>query len=360
MPIVVLPDKDFLLDALEIKGIQTERINMSILSLKHTISEVILFFLYFVPGIVSVIKLIKKYNIELVHSNTCHVLAGAIAAIIMKIPHVWHVHERDISPFLLRKLLARIILLLSQKVVTVSKDNTRQFFDNLHSSDKIEVISGGVDLSKFHTSISGQSIKDEFNISSVDKVIGMVGRITPWKGHKYFLEAASKVLKSYPHTMFLVVGDVDVPFKEHYKRDLIKYAKRQGILQHVIFTGFRKDIPEIISAFDILVHPSVKPEPFGLVITEAMALSKPVIATSVGGPTEIVNNKNTGILVPPKDSGQMANAICELLENEPKRLAMGENGRTRVESEFTWNKTLYGIEKIYHDLISQNLQELKA
>jgi glycosyltransferase involved in cell wall biosynthesis len=325
---------------------------MSILNRKHTISEVISFFIHFIFGILSVAKSIKKHNVVLVHSNTCHVLAGAIAAKIMKVTHIWHIHERDISPSFLRKMLARTVLFLSEKVITVSEENRRHFFGARHCSAKIAVISGGVDLSRFNKGVSGQRIKDEFNLDGNTKLIGMVGRITPWKGQIYFLEAASKVIKPYPNTKFLVVGDTDLQSREQYKRDLIVFAKNLDLSQHIIFTGFRTDIPELLAALDILVLPSAEPEPFGLVLIEAMALSKPVIATSIGGPLEIIDDRKTGILVPPRDSNALAEVICELLSNELKRAEMGRNGRKRVESRFTWSKTVQSIEAIYQEVLA--------
>lgn len=351
-PIVVLPNKGPLLDNLEKSGIKTKLINISILNRKHTISEVISFFIHFIPGILSVARSIKKHNIVMVHSNTCHVFAGAIGAKIMGIPHIWHIHERDISPHSLRKMLVRIVLFLSEKVITVSEENRKRFFGSRHSSAKIAVISGGVDLSKLNESVSGQRIKDEFNIGDDTKLVGMVGRITPWKGQIYFLEATSKVIKSHPNTKFLVVGDTDLQFREHYKRDLLVSARKLGISQRTIFTGFREDIPELLAALDILVLPSIEPEPFGLVLAEAMAMSKPVIATLIGGPLEIIEDGKTGILVPPRDSSKLAEAICELLGNESKRAEMGRNGRKRVESRYTWSNTIQRIEAIYRETLA--------
>ncbi|PIU68061.1 MAG: glycosyltransferase family 1 protein, partial [Armatimonadetes bacterium CG07_land_8_20_14_0_80_40_9] len=144
---------------------------------------------------------------------------------------------------------------------------------------------------------------------------------------------------------FLIVGDG--PLREELKEQ----SKDLGIEDEVTFTGSRQDIPEIMAALDIFVLTSIK-EHFGRVVIEAMACGKPVIATNSGAVPEIVEDKVTGILVPPEDSEKLAEAIIELLEDKEKAKEMGIAGRKRVEELFSIEKHTRQIEEVYLSLLS--------
>ena len=351
-PLVVLGHQGPLSEKLREANVPSYPKALSVLNRKHRISEVVPFFRDFLPGTLFILQLIRRYRVALVHTNTCHILSGAFAAALAGIPHLWHIHERDVSPAILRAVLSRLVLRLSQKVIAVSEDNKKQFFGPMQASQKLEVISGGVDPSRFKENINGRSIREEFKIGEDDLLIGMVARITPWKGQEQLIESAKDVVSLFPKSRFLLVGDPDVPAHRAYKRKLIHLADRLGIGEKVIFAGFREDIPEILAAFDILVHPVVEPEPFGLVLVEAMAMSKPVIASAVGGPLEIVEDQETGILVPPCAPRELSKAICRLLRDKSLREEMGRKGRQRAITFFTWDKTIARIETTYRKVLS--------
>ena len=176
----------------------------------------------------------------------------------------------------------------------------------------------------------------------------MVSRLANWKGHKYFLEAAALVKRIAPDAKFLITGG-PMYYNKNYKRELIKYAEGLGLNHNVIFSGIRKDIPEIMSTLDIFVLPSIN-EPFGRAILEAMACGKPVIATNGGGIPEIVKNDETGVLVPLKDADKLAQAIIVLLEDKERAKKMGLAGRKRVERYFSLEKMVEKIETLYDQL----------
>jgi glycosyltransferase involved in cell wall biosynthesis len=307
---------------------------MGIVNRKSNFLEIVLYFVNLIIGTISIMCLIIKRKVNLIHSNTCHIIEGCIAGKLSKRKIICHIHERNISPEAVRR-----------------KENQRHFFGNFHT-DKFRIVSGGVDLKRFHRRLSGKKIRGEFGITDNAKIVGMVGRIAPWKGHRYFLKAAREVLESCPQTKFLVVGEVDTPRNQGYKDELVRICHDLSLDGDVIFTGYRKDIPEVMLALDILVLPSSEPEPFGLVLVEAMALRKPVVATAAGGPLRIITHNVNGLLVPPNDSGMMAHAIRELLQNEKRMEKMGKEGRKHVERHYTWARTVEKMDSVYEELLA--------
>jgi glycosyltransferase involved in cell wall biosynthesis len=142
----------------------------------------------------------------------------------------------------------------------------------------------------------------------------------------------------------LLVGDATFGEKS-FVDELKEMCRELGVAEKVVFTGFRDDVPVIMRSIDLLVHASTLPEPFGMVLIEAMAASRPVVATRAGGVQEIVDSGVTGILVPPGDEDAMARAIVEILSDGGLRQRMGEAGLRRVEERFSRDETTRGIER---------------
>ena len=177
-------------------------------------------------------------------------------------------------------------------------------------------------------------------------VVVLVGRISPWKGQDVFIRAAAIVLKTFPACRFQIVGSA-LFGEDALEGELRQLAVSLGVGDRVEFLGFRKDVPEIIAASTLLVHASTVPEPFGQVIVQAMAESKPVVATRGGGVLEIVDDGKTGLLVPMKDAEAMAKAIGEILADPAKAQKMGEAGRERFLEKLTIERTVEEVEAVY-------------
>ena len=178
----------------------------------------------------------------------------------------------------------------------------------------------------------------------------MVGQIAPWKGQEDFLKAAAEVLKKEQAVRFLVVGDA-IFNKELSLEKLKEISGQYGIGNKVIFTGLRKDIPQIIACLDILVLPSWR-EPFGRVMLEAMAMVRPVIATDCGGPGEIIINGETGVLVPIKKPTLLAESMIKLLRNPNERRKLGEAGYKLVRSRFALEEQVKKVTDLYQKLLA--------
>ncbi len=161
-------------------------------------------------------------------------------------------------------------------------------------------------------------------------LIGILARLQRWKGLHVFLESAARVLQVYPEAQFVILGDPH--FSEpDYLTELIEQARQARISEQVHFAGYQTEIPLWMQALDVVVNASVGPEPFGMTIIEAMALSKSVVATRQGGPLEIISDGKDGLLVQPDDAGALASAILHLIEHADSRRVIGKSARQRAQ-----------------------------
>lgn len=189
-------------------------------------------------------------------------------------------------------------------------------------------------------------VRCEVGAAPGDPLVGIVGNIMKWKGQEVVLRAIHEVKKVQPGIKCLIVGKVAERYEKYYEK-LKKYVQDNKLDDNVIFLGYRRDVPEIIRQLDILLHASLEPEPFGLVVLEGMSQGKAVVATNAGGPAEIVLDHETGILVEPGNSDQMAEAIISLIANKDMACSMGEKGKKRLLETFTTEKMIEETERLY-------------
>ena len=208
--------------------------------------------------------------------------------------------------------------------------------------DKFKVIYGGVDLNRFRPGIDPGPIQKEFNLPQSVPVVIFIGSFVPrpnhTKGGYWLMKAMEQVLSKIPQVKLLVVGGAD--------KNLFYRLASPQLQQATIFTGFREDVPELISASNLLVNCSLS-EGLAGVIREALACAKPVVATAVGGNPELALNGETGILVPPKDPEALAQAIIKLLTNPELSRKFGEKGRELVEKLCSNERRVDQFEEVY-------------
>lgn len=220
----------------------------------------------------------------------------------------------------------RLLTLFFNNIVTVSNAN-RQFLKTLNIKKKIEVIYNGINLELFNNQDISLCRK-ELNISKNDFMLTSISSLIPRKGFDVLLNAVSKVVKVIPNIKLVIVGSGPL---ELMCRQLVRELK---IENNVLFLGFVENFPyHILAASDVYVSAS-NAESFGIVYAESMAYGIPVVATNVGGIPEVVENEKTGLLVPPGNADNLADAIINLLRNKELRTTMGQNGRKRVERLF--------------------------
>ncbi|MBI4593078.1 MAG: glycosyltransferase [Candidatus Rokubacteria bacterium] len=210
---------------------------------------------------------------------------------------------------------------------------------------KIVSVPAGVDTARFHPGVSGAAVRAELGLAPTTKLVGLVANVRGSKGHRYFLEAAQAVLRAEPATRFLIVGD-GIGFDDVRRR-----VRDMGLEREVIMTGFRRDIPEVMAALDLLVLPSTRSEATSQVIPQALAVGTPVVATSVGGIPEIVSDGETGRLVPPADAAALAGAVLELLGDPAAAATLAEAGRQLVQARYTVDAMMATTTRVYAKLL---------
>ncbi len=213
-------------------------------------------------------------------------------------------------------------------------------------SDKTIVIHDGVDTSVFRPKRSA-SKQDARRKRSL--VIGTVGRVEHRrKGQDIFIEAARVALKTRKELRFVIVGHEREEFGER-ERALHQMVERYGLTDKIQFRGFvpREKMVDVMNELDVLVLCSKQPEGLGLVLLEAMACGKPVIAPAEGGPLDIIENGSNGILIPARDPERLAEAILYLAEHPDERKKLGKSGRKRVESSFRIEDTASKLASLY-------------
>ena len=286
--------------------------------------------------------IVKRERIDLVYANTYRLNPYCLGvARACKIKAVTHVHD-----IIERKHVINFLLHKSRYLVTPS-DYVRSRFGNIKA--KVFVVPNAVDLGKF-SNIQTGNIRRELGISPDAFLVVMVANFVERKGHKFFIEAASRFKDMAGEVKFIIVGD-SVYGGPLTMEVLKKFAREKNAESSVIFTGARNDIPEILSASDTLIVPS-QIEPFSLAAIEAMAAKLPVIADiKSGGPTEIIDDGRTGILIDCSDTDALVEAILELIKNQPLRRSLAEAGYQKAKEKFDIPVFIHNMQKLLQEVL---------
>lgn len=306
-----------------------------------------------IPYVWSLSRTIKRLKVDLVHTNSLKAdILGGLAARLAGTKVIWHVRDRievDYLPARVVKVFRRLVRLIPHAVIT----NSHATMETLHlgSPDQVQsdrgawkgwsrVVHDGFDFSaSSSTPIS----------TSGPLAIGLIGRISPWKGQDIFLRAAAIVHQSFPEVRFRVIGSA-LFGEEEYEKRLHQLCIELELVNCVDFLGFISNIQAEIERLDLVVHASTIGEPFGQVVIEGMAARKAIIATRGGGIPEIVLDGETGILVAMKDVDAMARAMLTLLSQPKRREEMGNQGFQRIVDAFSIQKTADSVGRFYQDL----------
>ncbi|MEW6614142.1 MAG: glycosyltransferase family 4 protein [Thermodesulfobacteriota bacterium] len=309
--------------------------------------------------ILKLMRIIKKECVHIVHSQGARAdFFSRVAVRGTRRSHLVSTIQMPVEGYdvsILRKKIYRIFDRFSERFVdrfiVVSESLKKTLIDDRRIPlNKVIKIYNGVELDAYTPDVFCQSpseIRKKLEIKNEIFVIGTIGRMVWQKGFEYLIEAASNVIKEYPEARFLIVGEGPLKGKLKVK------SKELRVEDKVIFTGFRTDIKEVLSAIDIIVIPSLL-EGFPMITLEAMAMAKPIIATNINGITEQITDGINGILIPPKNPSAIAQAIITLINNREKAKEMGLAARKKVEEEFSIEKMVSEIEKVYFSLMETN------
>ena len=228
------------------------------------------------------------------------------------------------------------------QLIAVSSAIERKIRNEGRDTVPVRLIYNGVDLERYDNQEACCTLPEEYGMEPGSQIVGVVARLEPEKGHPTLLEAWPRVLRAVPDTYLLIVG-------EGSRRDALEAQARELRIAHrVVFTGRRDDVPAVTAALDVAVLPSYR-EAQGLTILEAMALSRPVVASDVGGIPEMIEDGRTGLLVPPHDADALADAITRLLLNHPLADTLGRAGHDMVHDRFCIELMVSAIQSIYDE-----------
>ena len=345
-----LPYEGLLTQELTRSGIPSAEVNLGVLRRQYRNPTGIMKFGYrTLASARSIADYCQEKRIDVIHTNSTAVIAPGIAARRTGLPHFWHVREIITQPAWLNKLISGSLNRYADTVIAVSgpvKENLLKAQPALES--KCVVVHNGIDPQDFLSVPPAERdrLRQSWGASADTVVVGMVGRISAWKGQEFFLEAASHVAEAGQDVRFVLVGGT-VLGEEGRKQALEQQAEDLGLANHVVIDDFRLDVPAVMAAFDVFVLPSTRPDPFPTVVLEAMAAGKPVLATAHGGALEQVNVPETGLLVSPTDVSELVAAMRQLVQNPEQRLAMGQAGRARLLAHFTTDRYVRDIQELY-------------
>jgi len=310
-----------------------------------------------------VLAFARREDVGIVHTHnvTAH-LYGLLARLFNpRLIHVVHVHAHyrqillgsqpsRLKRFLLLRGNARALRRCDH--IIANSDSVRAFLEEEGAeSDRIRVVYNGTDVSRLESEASlpcpaTERLRERLHGEASrlagggrTKVVGAFGRLAPVKNYPLLLEAARRVLDAEPVT-FVIAGDG--PERARLER----LVGRLGLAEHVYLAGWLPNPYPLLAAVDVVASSSIV-EGFGLVLLEAMALGKPVVATEVGGVAEIVRHGETGLVSPPGDPVALADAILRLLRDPPLRRALGDRGRERAREEFSLTRMCDQVRGIY-------------
>jgi glycosyltransferase involved in cell wall biosynthesis len=266
----------------------------------------------------------RKSRLILSWQTKAH-LYGSPAAILAGIPSLYFqrgLPDSSLIDRLCRFLPAAGALCCSQYVARLQQERVPYQTVGIPSP---------VDIDRFAAmrSVSAESLKPKFGFARNNPLVGMVGRLQRWKGMHVFVEAMVEVFLRLPTCQAVIVGGPH-DLEPNYATWLAEEIQRRGLTDRIRMVGKQRNVPEWMQAMDVIVHASDR-EPFGIVVVEAMALGKPVIATRPGGPEEVVENKKSGLLVPFNDPPALADAVLFYLQHPELAREIGRAAQKRAE-----------------------------
>jgi len=314
----------------------------------------------------ALIKLFTLMRLErphIVHTHTAKAgFLGRLAARLAGVPvivhtfhgHVLHGYYGSVKNALLRRVEQSLVW-FTDRLVTVSEQVKNELIGyGIAKAEKITVVPLGFDLEPFLDSHTQQGeFRREMRLSDEIKLVGIVGRIFPIKNHALFLAAAAQIAALEPTARFVIVGDGVL------RPALEQQARRLGIADRVLFTGWRRDLPRIYADLDLLLVSSDN-EGTPVSAIEAMAAGCPVVATRVGGLPDLIEDHKTGRLVPPRTPEALTNAVLALLHGSQMARELGKNGRDSVRHRFTVQRLLSDMDDLYTQLLTEKAITFRA
>jgi glycosyltransferase involved in cell wall biosynthesis len=298
----------------------------------------------------------RRFRADILHANSLRAGTAAVMAGALGAPGAV-VHVRDVLPSTrAARTTARFVASRAAATIAISSYVAGSFAE-LAGTLAPRVILNSVDLRRFDPSRFSQArARARLGFDVKVPLLGVIGQITPWKGQDDAVRALATVRREHPTARLLIVGSPKFVSSATrfdnltFERRLRSLVAELGLGDAVSCLGEREDIPEVISALDVALAPSWE-EPFGRAVVEAMAMGVPVVATSCGGPAEIVTDGVDGVLAPPRQPDRWAAAISGLLSDPAARDRIGTRARETVEARFHSRRLGLELVGVYQELL---------
>ena len=318
----------------------------------------------FLPSAWRTKALLRKHNADLVHLNSLILMPVALGAWLAGVPVVWHVREAVVDGHigLRRRLLRWLVERLADEAIFICKDNRRR----LDVRRKGVVIYNFVDFERFDHSLSGLPVRSELGIPADAKVVLLLGGVSRIKGTLKLVEAMVEVRRRIPQVVAVVAGS-GAPGSGsasqlarlasffgyvRYSERVQRAVERNGLDNVVCFLSFRNDVEHLIAASDVIAFPSTAPH-FARPVIEAGAMAKPVVASRIGGVEEVVQDRETGLLVPPRNVDALARALTQVLTDPSLAASLGERGYWQARRLFDAETNVRQTVEVYERVLAQ-------
>jgi glycosyltransferase involved in cell wall biosynthesis len=317
------------------------------ISIKRRLKSPFRFFRLLYNAII-ISKVITKFEIDLVHTNIELVADGAIAALITKTPHIWHIRATigkngTVTHLLGARYICFIINLLSKSIV-VNSNETYNSIKKYIPEQKTKLVYNGINPTDFQYIKQTNILRNTYSIPDSFKIIASIGYVSEIKGGIEFIHIANKVIKSNKNCVFIYIGPSFEGADVKCMNDSKYLINQLGIETKIIYTGYRNDIPTLLGEIDILLQPMPKGS-WSRVVLEGMAAGIPVVAFEETLESEFIQHSETGLLGNTLSS--CAKYIIELLDDKSLRYLIGNKGKYHVINTFSNEKTANQIEAIY-------------
>ncbi len=302
---LVLPENGPLNKLRSLKSVNVSIINIGVFRKKYfNFFGLINRFVFIIKSTFQIKKIINKYEIDLVYTNTSTIVSPTFASYLSKTPSIFHIHEIPFGSIFYTKFLTNIFNLFSEKIIAVS-NSTRDFWIKkgvVHN--KIMVIHNGFN---FDFSSIKKTVSDKVVFTSISRII-------PYKGHLFLIELFNEILKVRKDLILQIVGGT-LPYYENYLNKLKSKVKGYKIEKNIIFLGHRNDIKSILQQSDFFIHSPITPDPFPTVIFEAIESKTPVVFSNNGGASEILNQSQNGLLIDYNDIIKSTKLILKYIDD---------------------------------------------
>jgi glycosyltransferase involved in cell wall biosynthesis len=293
----------------------------------------------------TIARVMREQEVDIVHT-TMYPATLYVAAAIRQVGgrQIWHEHNIK-RIHAVNRPIYRWVSRTCARVIGPSDAVMSPLLDAGIDRAKVETVYNGINLAAFDRDrVDRRRLRAELGLTETQPAIGLFGQMLPRKGHATLIDAAPAVLRAHPEAKFFFVGALENP---QYQEELRRMLLERGQASAFTFTGWRNDVPALMASMDVIVVPTLTPEPAALSLMEAMALQRPLIASRTGGTAELVVDGETGLLFEPGDAATLARLVTTLLADRALAIRLGAAGRARMESCFSLDRHLARVEHLY-------------